>query len=511
MYLLRTATSPHPEHRENFLMYFNCEGICFLRAICRATTVSQESPIDDSLHCQEHYDRITVFGLRSPELLCIDSVEVYFRFFVIEAYIPSICDLEQRATSGQNWPWINCFGKRERLRKAAAQQLLQFLETRPQNLKVIRVRNIVLTSLNSVELDNDWIIDEGKLIPEIVFKNVHPRNEIQFLVSFLLRFGQFETELDLYHQGSLRCAYVFAHILEAKPTYTEEDVLSLLHCYAYNELHFLPGGALTFSAKLVSAKTTFYGLLGVQDGILPNYPAVLTTKIADDLSSEVEAFKLLVKQSLLSHVEELNLVNIGDLNRENNELLWIPQISFADHQSEASKLEQAALLQHLVSSFQSPLASSNETFKNDLDLGPPGSGESFLCRVALAFALHNGFNCMITSLAARRSNQLGGEHAHRLFHIPCRNTSSQELAQEAVIALSRDVKRQNYFRTLQFLVEETSVINGELWAAMDKVLQRLKHNFLPFGGVYVLANGDCCQLPTVSGCEIFTTSSLLFG
>ena len=479
----------------------------------RGTTLSQDYIIEDSLNCQEHYDSITIFGLRSPELLCIDSMELYFRAFVLESYDAKVSDLEARASSGRSWPWINCLGKRERLRRIAAENLLQFLANRPQTDKVVYVRNIVTTSLDNIGLENDWITDEGTLIPEIVFKNVHPRNEIQFLVSFLLRFGLFHTELDLYHQGSLRCAYQFAELIQVKIVYTEDDVLSLLHCYAHNELRFLPGGSLTFSAKLISAKTAFSHLLGVEDSVLITYPAVLTGEIVEELSNESDVFKLAVKQSLLSHVEELNLANLPDLNEECIESLWFPEMTFSEHQSEASQAEQRALLQYLLQSFQLRFScTDNQLLKNDLVLGPPGSGKSFICRIAMAFALINGFTCMVTSLAARRSNQLGGEHAHRLFHIPCRNESSSVLADRALFALSKDVKRMHYLKSLQFLlIEEISVFNGELWSAMDKVLQRVKDNFLPFGGVYVLANGDCCQLPTVSGCEIFNSSSLLFG
>ena len=150
-------------------------------------------------------------------------------------------------------------------------------------------------------------------------------------------------------------------------------------------------------------------------------------------------------------------------------------------------------------------------FSKMIVLGPPGSGKSFICRVAVAFALIHGFTCMVTSLAARISKARWGELGHRLFHIRCRTESSSTLADRALFALSEDVKRMNYLKSLQILlIEEISVINGELWSAMDKVLQRVNDNFLPFGGVFVLANGDCCQLPTVSGCEIFNSSSLLF-
>ena len=65
---------------------------------------------------------------------------------------------------------------------------------------------------------------------------------------------------------------------------------------------------------------------------------------------------------------------------------------------------------------------------------------------------------------------------------------------------------------LQFLLgEEVSALNAELLCAMNLVLQKLKDTYKPFGGVYVLANGDRLQLPNVSEGDIFMSSSLLYG
>ena len=119
---------------------------------------------------------------------------------------------------------------------------------------------------------------------------------------------------------------------------------------------------------------------------------------------------------------------------------------------------------------------------------------------------------MITSLAARRANQLGGEHIHRLFGIPVRNIEVHAIVDEALAKLTHDTKRQFLLSKLQSLiVEEISVVNAELWVAMDLLLQRVKENYAPFGGVFLLAHGDCMQLPNVSGCDVFQASSLLYG
>ena len=117
----------------------------------------------------------------------------------------------------------------------------------------------------------------------------------------------------------------------------------------------------------------------------------------------------------------------------------------------------------------------------------------------------------VTSLAARRSAQLGGEHIHRLFGISTKKLPASALAKEALSKLENDIKRKYFLEKLQVLfVEEISLIHAELWATMDMMLQLLKQNDSPFGGVLIIGNGDCCQLPNVSGTDIFQSSSVIF-
>ena len=105
----------------------------------------------------------------------------------------------------------------------------------------------------------------------------------------------------------------------------------------------------------------------------------------------------------------------------------------------------------------------NRLAKNDLVLGPPGSGKSYLFRVALAHAFFNGMKCFVTSLAARRSKQLGGDHLHRLFNTACKKTSASTMAEEALVKLCNDLKRKSFLERLERLViGEVSVLNEEI-------------------------------------------------
>ena len=129
----------------------------------------------------------------------------------------------------------------------------------------------------------------------------------------------------------------------------------------------------------------------------------------------------------------------------------------------------------------------------------------------LSLAVCIGFVSYVTSLASRRAEQLSGEYLHRFVKISTRKLDPQSLASETLIKLNRDHKRRFLLSNLKVLVvEEISLINAELWCAMDLILRQLKDCEDSFGGVFVTANSDCCQLPNISGLNIFESFSFLF-
>ena len=121
-------------------------------------------------------------------------------------------------------------------------------------------------------------------------------------------------------------------------------------------------------------------------------------------------------------------------------------------QSAESRAEQNGVLTQVLNSicnrFCSPyLIYSN---KNEIILGPHGSDKSHLSSIVLSYALCNCLVSMITSLATRRANQLGGEYIHRLFGIPVTNIEVHAIVDEALAKLTDDPKRQFLLSKLQF-------------------------------------------------------------
>ena len=85
--------------------------------------------------------------------------------------------------------------------------------------------------------------------------------------------------------------------------------------------------------------------------------------------------------------------------------------------------------------------------------------------------------CLLSKLAARRFNQFGGEHMHRLFKTLCKETPASIMAEKAGKKLLKDVERKIFLERLDMLViKEISVLNAETWSAKDLVLQKFKRN-----------------------------------
>ena len=70
-----------------------------------------------------------------------------------------------------------------------------------------------------------------------------------------------------------------------------------------------------------------------------------------------------------------------------------------------------------------------------------------------------------------------GEHIHRFFKIALRNTDAESLANEALTKLNYDHKRRTLLQFLQVLIlEEISLVQAELFAAIDIILRSVKGN-----------------------------------
>ena len=330
------------------------QSVCNFRDLCedleefKKPNRFQKLMVQDMMDAGEELDKMTSFSLRPPELLIVERVENFFEWFVIEkrAKLNQVVAL---FSFGKVTPWITIDGKFVRLRRNCLPDFLEFLyetvfadDLRPAvdyNIRILLDNSVQGQFLSSVHFKR----------ADVVFASVHPAKQIDFLVSFLLRFGSFKTEAELYTFHPLVNCFVAAGIIDFKRNYERSDVLQLLKEYVLNELRFLPGGSLTFSAKLRAAKLAFSNLLCVENVVELQTPLVLISDIVEREKDCIENFVVETQERLFENLARLQLLNLpSNLSRDLGTHLWTPEQSVNPVQSDSSQQEQQFVIRKLM-------------------------------------------------------------------------------------------------------------------------------------------------------------------
>ena len=335
-------------------------------------TDSQKTMATDIQSAGQADDAMSSFSIRPPELLCVDNLEKYSSWFVYEPQRMKVADLKQMFTSQRYKPWVNARGWQVKLRPCAVNHFRIFLENNSEakyaeairyNLEVLQMINI------DKHVENVFMSQKkslSKTNAEVVFSNVNPKRTIDFLVSFVLRFGKYENELDLFATNSLLDCYVRAKILQEKVLYSEEDLMLLLNIYVRQQLIFIPGGSLSFSSKLLSAKTAFSTLLQLECGERFETPVVLIAEMREQINDIVDTFFKNRLEEVFASLARLKIPNLPlQLHSHYQQSIWRPQLSFQAIQSKESRMEQTDVSNRLIEAITKFSLRPDKTFANN--------------------------------------------------------------------------------------------------------------------------------------------------
>ena len=348
--------------------------------------------------------------------------------------------------------------------------------------------------------------------PIVVFSNTLPSNPTKFLIHFILSFGNFETELDLFHVANLKESFVSASLF-VDGVHEEGQVRSLTRAYYMEQLRFLPGSLKLTDKYLPMAYAVLREALLNNNIYFPfTLPSVLDYDIALDAHDVLVTEIIVDKQRLIEFLQTC-LPFLPDENTLLSSSIqapctWIPKLDQQPNQSNKSYQEQSQVLRQLVQAIDFYKSGNYSFIRHHIIVGPPGTGKSYLLFNAVAYAICQGLHCMITSLAAERSASLNGKHINALIPFPVdAGSTCESLARVALSRLQREPMRSRYLQSLNIIfLEEISMISSELWAAIDQVLQTLCSNFVPFGGKLIIATGDFFQLPPPSGSSLISST-----
>ena len=90
--------------------------------------------LDDICRQNELYNKLAQFSLWPPELLCIDSVEVYYRCTLFSKQNFRINEMTQCFKMNQFARWIDCINNWVRINEAAVAIIEPYLNNQPTSL-----------------------------------------------------------------------------------------------------------------------------------------------------------------------------------------------------------------------------------------------------------------------------------------------------------------------------------------------------------------------------------------
>lgn len=139
---------------------------------------------------------------------------------------------------------------------------------------------------------------------------------------------------------------------------------------------------------------------------------------------------------------------------------------------------------------------------------PAGCGKTFLCRTFAAYMqrqCHIVCCCATTGIAALQF--FFGRTAHSLFQIPIELEKDVIFGDILQSKLLKRLQKAGYnsnrlqlLRNMHCLIwDEVSMVNKHVFNAVDRLLQVIMGNTLPFGGKMIVTLGDWRQIPPV--CE----------
>lgn len=130
--------------------------------------------------------------------------------------------------------------------------------------------------------------------------------------------------------------------------------------------------------------------------------------------------------------------------------------------------------------------------------GSAGTGKSFVIRAIQDYASENERSIMITGMTGISAALLGGRTIHSVMMLGIGKKSADEIFND--IRIRGKVGPAPKLRELQMMViDEVSMLSGELFEKISDVLCLLRRNREPFGGVQMIFCGDFAQLPPVEG------------
>jgi hypothetical protein len=489
--------------------------------------------LKDLLFSPVSVDKITIFGVRPPELAFVGHVGNYFRWFELEAAVPhgkaeelhtEMVDYDVMKTG-----WVDGLNCRVRVRPRAILEIVQYLNDAQRRDRTQRMVYRLFLKLHEYTISDGedshhqrrtpydfetlrsrfFVLGDNTKLPIPVFSNIKPTQPHRFLIHVLLSMGDFNNELELWEQGSIKNAFVKARLISV--LHLEESVKDLVRRYVMEQLLFMPGGTQMFDQLCVVAHSVLTSALLQNEMPIHEMPSVLYTSLRQETTEQVERTiqnrREILAGVLVSTVSPVmairNVPHAEELAACTKQNPFPFEIIFtrSERQSIESFQEQLACFESCKESMNKYSAATSTFTKCRAIAGGPGCGKTFIMVVSAVYGMSRGLCVMITCLLAKRADLLGGIHVHNLFAIPVHESASvQRLAELAVISLYKSPERLGLLQRLDVLFfDELGQASSELISCIDMILRHVRGSDQFLGGVLLIATIDPLQLRPIKG------------
>ena len=531
---------------------------------CRNFDNYQKVLFLDSIFQPGSLDKVTIFGLRPPELRWADKLSLYFALFSrkpLKGYHTK--DMDAQATylitllhhDQRKCPWIDATGNQIYIRVAGIQKALHYLREMDHEYVVkyfvsltkhvgfvrmledlydvffsstrIRTRHFMI---DGEEIKKRFTLEEQSdtytQLPIYWYRTTKASDETEsFLYHLLLSMGRFTTELELLSQGSLRKAFQSAGLFTRSINNLEmkESVRQLATNYVVKQLSHHPMGTRYLNNELVTTVRTLNNFF-LNDAIASvSMPSAIFTKIRIECSEEIETYCFRTQQNLaesfLRHLSTIFDVRLLPTMAELFPSEGTYEGDFSpldlprnDHQSQLSFEEHTKgyeMAGRMVDHYQN---GSLYRTKSLALVGGGGVGKSMAARVNGLWFLTKGLTVVCTTLMGKRASEFGSEHLHIRFKLGVSDSghSIAQRAQAAIRNLLRDPKRYELIRRMDMLIiDELGQVDAATLAVVDLILRMIRKSTHFFGGIVVLATMDVKQLKPINGLPPVMMPSML--
>ncbi|CUS20186.1 LAQU0S01e00936g1_1 [Lachancea quebecensis] len=209
--------------------------------------------------------------------------------------------------------------------------------------------------------------------------------------------------------------------------------------------------------------------------------------------------------SMEEEEEESNVVSgrkRSSMRSKNHELVFLTQKAEREDSEELASRTSSTLNKKLVqglvlSEEQESVIELAKEHYNIFYTGSAGTGKSVLLRVLIKTLrrMYGPGSVAVTASTGLAACNIGGITVHSFAGFGLGNGDSKMLLKK-VRRSKKHVKRWTSIKAL--VIDEVSMIDGDLLDKLDHVARSLRKDQSPFGGIQIILSGDFFQLPPVN-------------